>query len=178
MEHQEVLDLVNESDEVIGTILRDDYQKLLDEKLGYIRASDLFIVNDAGELWIPKRTANKTIAPNGLDFSMGGHVDSGETYIEATIREASEELNIDLSEKDLILISKSRHDAVRYFNSLYLTLSNKNPEYNPADFVSALWLRPNILLAMLDSGVAAKPNLKKAVEDLLASDSYRQILNS
>lgn len=77
----ELLDLVNAHDEVIGTINRKEYDQMLQSNSGYIRASELFIINSKGRLWIPVRTAEKKIAPNGYDYSAAGHVGAGDTYL-------------------------------------------------------------------------------------------------
>lgn len=163
MHEDELLDLVNKNDEIIGTIWRSEYNRLESEDLGYIRAVEMFIVNDKKELWIPKRTAHKKIAPNGLDFSVGGHVSSGESYLEAILKEIREELNISLSESDLEFIETIGPDANRYIRKLYVYRSNDTPEYNPDDFVSASWLRPAAVLEMLDAGVPAKSSLRDTV---------------
>ncbi len=161
--NDELLDLVNEKDEIIGTIWRSEYDKLESENLGYIRAVEMFIVNDKNELWIPKRTAHKTIAPNGLDFSVGGHVSSGETYPEAMLKETREELNMNLAEDDLEFIETIGPDANRYIRKLYIHRSNQTPKYNPDDFVSASWLSTGAILEMLDAGVPAKSSLRDTV---------------
>lgn len=165
--NDELLDLVDGNDAVIGTIWRSEYQKMVDCKLGYIRAVEMFIVNSKGQLWIPKRTADKKIAPNGLDYSMGGHVSTGETYIESALREIQEELNLDLKEKDLEFIEKFAPLDLPYFRTLYTYKSDAAPSYNPNDFVSAEWLTPQELIAKLDAGVPAKTNMRETVSVLL-----------
>lgn len=167
MHEDELLDLVNENDEIIGTIHRSEYDRMVNEKLGYIRAVELFIVNDKGELWIPKRTAHKKIAPNGLDYSMGGHVSSCETYLQSALREIQEELNLTLQESDLQFIRKFSPDELPYFRVLYLYHSNEAPRYNPDDFVSASWLTPRQVIEQLDSGIPAKVSLRPTVNALL-----------
>ena len=101
MSNDELLDLVDKDDNVIGTIWRSTTNELENTKAGFIRAATALIQNDNGELWIPRRTADKRIAPNGLDSSMQEHVGSGESYLEATIRGFKEELNLDVTEYQL-----------------------------------------------------------------------------
>lgn len=166
-ESEEILDLVNAKDQVIGTIPRSEFYRLEDESLGYIRAAELFIINQRGQLWIPTRTANKTIAPNGLDYSMGGHVSSGEDYLTSALRETEEELNLQLQPMDLQLIHKFRpQPGLPYFRSLYIFRSNQEPEYNRDDFVSAAWLAPADVIAAIKSGTPAKTSLLASVEYL------------
>lgn len=113
-EYNDLLDLCDENDNTIGTIKRGEFSEA-DIKPGFIRAIDVFLVNSKGELWIPKRTAHKSIAPNGLDYSVGGHVDAGEDYRTALIREAQEEIDLAIDESKLEFIAKSRRDDIGYF---------------------------------------------------------------
>jgi isopentenyldiphosphate isomerase len=159
----ELLDLVNRSDEVIGTINRKDYNKIITDKLGYIRAADLFILNSEGNIYVPTRTADKTIAPNGFDFSVGGHVGSGESYLSTIIREASEELNLLLEPEYLMLIDKTVQEEIKYIRYLYLYRSDDTPIYNPEDFVSAEWMSPAELIKQIDNGHLAKISLKPSI---------------
>lgn len=162
MHSDELLDLVNEKDQKLGTIWRSEYNRLEKENLGYVRAVEMFIINSKGEFWIPKRTADKRIAPNGLDFSVGGHVSSGESYIEAMLKEIREELNLDLAEKDLEFVTTIGPDANRYIRKMYIYRSDQTPDFNPMDFTSASWLAPEAVIEMLDSGIPAKQSLKEA----------------
>jgi isopentenyldiphosphate isomerase len=159
----ELLDLVNANDQVIGIVNRKDYASLLRDKLGYIRASELFIVNNEGKIWVPIRTADKTIAPNGYDYSVAGHVESGKDYLDTIIREAQEEINIDISQKDIKLISKITSETIRYIRSIYILRSDESPQFNPNDFVSAEWLTPTELIASIDAGHETKSSLREAV---------------
>lgn len=165
--NDELLDIVNKDDEVIGTILRSNYDQLVEQKLGYIRAVEMFIQNDEGQLWIPTRTADKKIAPNGLDYSMGGHVESGESYEESALREIEEELNLKIDPSKLEFIKKFKPGVIPYFRNFYIYRSNESPVYNPNDFVGAEWLSPDEILKKIDSGMPAKTSLRETVESIL-----------
>lgn len=168
MEHDELLDVVDADDRVIGTVWRSGYGDFAKEKRGNIRVVELFIQNDKGQIWIPKRTATKKIAPNGLDYSMGGHVESGQSYEEAALREIKEELNLNLTAADLVVIKKFEPNNLPLFRTLYLYKTNDAPAYNPDDFVSAEWISPSDLIEKLDAGVPSKDNMHEAVASLLA----------
>ena len=88
----EFLDLVDENDNVVGKERRSE---VYSKHLSNFRVVNAFIVNSKKEIWLPRRTADKIIFPLCLDMSVGGHVESGESYEDALKREAKEELNID-----------------------------------------------------------------------------------
>lgn len=54
----------------------------------------LHVFNEAGELFLQKRSMKKDIQPGKWDTSVGGHIDYGETVEEALRREVREELGI------------------------------------------------------------------------------------
>ncbi len=163
---QERLDLVDENDQVIGTILREEIPSLLSgDKVGMVRSSSVFIVNDEGKLWVPKRGPHKKIAPNGLDFSAGEHVMAGESYAQAAVRGMQEELGVTVLEKDLQHIGTVSNKPVGlpYFNALYIFQSNAIPDYNKDDFVSFAWMSPEELQTHLETGSPAKLDMKSAL---------------
>lgn len=162
----EILDLVNDQDEVIGTIDRNDYDRMVEQNLGYLRSVELLIRNSEGRYWIPTRTGDKRIAPNGLDYSMGGHVDAGEEYIDAALREIREELNLDLKPEDLIFVTKFEPASIHYFRVVYLYETDETPQYNPADFVKAEWLSLYEIEQRLNSGVPAKRDLLMTIQEV------------
>jgi isopentenyl-diphosphate delta-isomerase len=175
MNSQEMLDIVDKNDNVIGIIGRDDYYAADLKPEGYLRAADMFLVNDAGEFWVPKRTSSKKSFPNCLDFSVGGHVSSGEDYFTTILREAEEEINVKLKSKDVVLIDIQRNAKGYFFNALYIYRTNETPDYNPDDFQSAEWLAPKTLLENLDAGVPAKDNIRFAIERISKSGKLKSL---
>jgi isopentenyl-diphosphate delta-isomerase len=158
----EVLDLVNNDDVVIGQKPR---SAVYAEKLTNFRVINAFVVNDRGELWIPRRTANKRIYPLHLDVSVGGHVETGETYEDAFRREAAEELNIDIQHVQYKLLGHltPSSSGVSAFMQVYEIPQNSDPQYNPRDFVESFWLSPHALLQKIADGDKAKSDLEKLV---------------
>lgn len=88
---KELLDLVNEFDEVIGTIDRNSEEFA---KTNNIRGVELFLLTEDGKVVIPKRSSNRRIYHNCYDYSVAGMVDSQEDYETAMYRELEEELGI------------------------------------------------------------------------------------
>ena len=85
---EDIFDIVNENDEVVGQKPRSEVHA---EGLRH-RAVHVLIFNDEGELFMQKRSKSKDTWPGAWDSSCSGHVDSGEVYEVAAIRELDEEL--------------------------------------------------------------------------------------
>lgn len=165
-ETDEFLDIVNENDEVIRSEPR---SKVYKERNAYFRVVNAFIRNDQGQLWIPTRSATKELFPNALDFSMGGHVQSGESYDDAFMRETEEELGFrpdKIAYRLLGKLSPLRH-GVAAFMQVYEISSNDDPHYNLNDYTGGSWLSPQDVLNKISQGVPAKePDLRIALETL------------
>jgi isopentenyl-diphosphate Delta-isomerase len=88
----EIFDVVNERDEVIGQQPRSEVHRL-----GLIhRAVHVLIFNAARQVFLQKRSLKKDRQPGLWDSSASGHVDSGETYDDCVVRELREELGLQL----------------------------------------------------------------------------------
>lgn len=158
----EWLDLVNANDEVVGRISREEaWAKRLP-----VRVINAFLVNAAGELWIPRRTATKRMFPNCLDMSVGGHVESGEDYLSCFRRETWEELNLNLDRVPWREIASfSPHSTtLSTFMRVYEIRSDQTPDFNPDDFSGGEWLTPWRLLERLQNGDPAKGDLRELVQ--------------
>jgi 16S rRNA (adenine1518-N6/adenine1519-N6)-dimethyltransferase len=66
------------------------------------RAVHMIVINSSGELFLQKRSIWKDRNPGRWDSSAAGHVDSGETYVEAARREFWEELGVECPGLDVV----------------------------------------------------------------------------
>ena len=91
----ELFDVVNERDQVLRSATRRDVhaQKLLH------RAVHIFIFNSNGEIFLQQRSLLKDLEPGVWSASCSGHVDAGESYDDAAVRELSEEIGLVLPKK-------------------------------------------------------------------------------
>jgi isopentenyl-diphosphate delta-isomerase len=163
----ELLDLVNQTDQVVGTLER---SKVYAAELRNFRTVSAFLINKQGKLWVPRRTASKRVSPLHLGFSVGGHVSSGETYEQSFARELEEELNMSLSQmhyKKLGLLTPHEHGAGS-FCTVYLIFTNETPEYNRQDFVSFAWLSPQQLLEKVIRGKKVQSDVIRALRHFFA----------
>ena len=161
--HDEFLDLVDENDRVIGKKKRSEVYA---EHLSNFRVVNAFVVNTKGEIWIPRRTADKRIFPLCLDMSVGGHVESGESYEDSLKRETQEELNIDT---DLVKVRLLGHltpqkDGVSAYMNVYEIKMEDVSNYNKSDFIEYFWLTPKALFERIAGGDKTKSDLPKLVK--------------
>ncbi|MFF7332127.1 NUDIX hydrolase [Streptomyces sp. NPDC090306] len=86
----EILDIVDEQDNVVGRRARGEvYAQGLRHRCVFIRARDA-----AGRLFVHRRTSTKLVFPSLYDMFVGGVVGAGESYDDAALREAEEELGV------------------------------------------------------------------------------------
>ena len=90
---EEIFDVVNERDEIIGCRPRAEVHRL---KLLH-RAVHVLVFNSRGELFLQKRSIKKDCFPGAWDSSASGHLDCGEEYDDCAVRETREELGLQLS---------------------------------------------------------------------------------
>src|SRR5258706_10397122 len=90
---EEIFDVVNERDEVIGQQSRSEVHRL---GLKH-RAVHVLVFNSRGEVFLQKRSLQKDRQPGLWDSSASGHLDCGENYDDCAVREAREEIGLKLS---------------------------------------------------------------------------------
>lgn len=86
----EVFDVVDARDSVLFQASRASVHK---EKL-FHRAIHVFVFNSAGQLYLQRRSMTKDTAPGKWVSSCSGHVDAGENYDAAALRELGEEIGL------------------------------------------------------------------------------------
>jgi isopentenyl-diphosphate Delta-isomerase len=105
----EILDVVNEHDEVIGQAERDEVHRVgLVCRLAYVC---FYTANS--EIILQKRSMTKKNDPGRLTTAVSGHVASGQTYLEAAVRETLEETGVTVEPSDLVNLGIVRADYVQ-----------------------------------------------------------------
>lgn len=120
---EEFFDILDEKGNYIGKIeTRDKCHK---EGL-YHKAVVVFIINSKNQVLLQKRSSNKRLWPNMWDVTAGGHVLAGEFGFQAIIREANEELGIELNKNEMTFLGASISQQIRgdiinkHFNEYYI----------------------------------------------------------
>ena len=89
---EEIFDVVNAQDEVVGHRVRHEVHRL-----GLMhRAVHVLVFNAQGEVFLQKRSLKKDIAAGKWDSSSSGHLDRGEAYDDCAVREVREEIGLHL----------------------------------------------------------------------------------
>ena len=113
----EFFDIVNEKDEIIGKIRENEQNTVKPSQLRFI---NIIVINDDDMIVVPKRSSNRKLFPNCYDFSVGGHVNSGEDYEESAYRELKEELGIENVELQEVAYFSPFNSDSNTFQKVYL----------------------------------------------------------
>jgi len=89
-ESEEWFDVVNEHDEV----LRAERRSVVHARKLFHRAVHVLLFDAQGRVLLQRRSMSKDTCPGAWTTSASGHVDSGEDYAPAAVREVREELGL------------------------------------------------------------------------------------
>ena len=104
----ETLDVVNANDTVISQASQEEvYRKRLEHRIVHV-----LVFNAKHELALQLRSDSKSFCPGCWLTTDGGHVQAGETYEQAALREMREEIgiqtNLSLLGKDLYVVPSNK----------------------------------------------------------------------
>lgn len=117
----ELLDYVDENDNILGQVLRSEI-----DKKGLIgRIICLLIYNSIGEVLLTKVSSRKNSAGKWR-FAVTGHISSGDTPLDTVVREAKEEMGVDVFSKNIekIMVMKmiDNPNVVKRIDHIYKTI--------------------------------------------------------
>lgn len=146
----EIFDVVDADDQVTGTATRAEVHA---GKLVH-RAVHVFVFNKRGDLLLQKRSSLKDLCPGLWDSSVSGHLDSGEDYEAAAVRELAEEMGIttEAVPEEIARITPREQTGWEHVR-LYRTRHDGNIRYPAAEIEAAMWFPP----AEIGAWVASHP---------------------
>lgn len=150
MAHEEWFDVVDEHDRVIGSALRREVHAR-----GLLHRSVHALVSDAaGRVLLQRRSMRKDLYPNQWAASASGHVDRGEDYDTAMVRELGEELGIHVSTvPQRICRIEACEETGREFVWVYRCRHDGPVQANTDEISEIVWSTP----AEIDRWVAERP---------------------
>jgi 16S rRNA (adenine1518-N6/adenine1519-N6)-dimethyltransferase len=146
----EIFDVVDENDQVIGQATRGEVhaRKLLH------RAVHVFVFNPHGDLLLQQRSMFKDAHPGVWDSSVSGHLNAGENYQAAAVRELNEEMAILTESQPEEIARIGACDATGWEHvRLYRTRHSGSVRFPAAEVESAAWFAP----AEIAAWIAARP---------------------
>src|SRR6185436_11316394 len=136
---EEIFDVVNEQDEVIGRNTRSEVHRL---GLRH-RAVHVLIFNAKGEIFLQKRSQTKDTFPGAWDSSASGHLDTGEDYDACAIRELREEIGLIIDQAPRrILRIEACADTGQEFVWVYRMQSEGPFTLHPDEIERGDWFTP------------------------------------
>lgn len=130
MDTGEIIDVLNEAGEVVGTIPREQA-----EQENHITENVLvFVFNSPGNVWVQLRPRTKKHYPGKWDISACGGVVSGEAHNEAANRETTEEMGHEVElhyvESFLNVFAGDNGEERKRLSHLYVGVSDEQPVTN------------------------------------------------
>jgi isopentenyldiphosphate isomerase len=141
---REILEVVTMDDRVVGTATRSEIHAK-----GLIhRAVHIFVFNESGEIYVQRRSENKDRHPSKLDSSAAGHVDPGESYTDAAIRELDEELGLREPVEEILGVT-ARSETDNEHVKLFRVHTTSVPQPNSQEICWAGFMRRKDLARLM-----------------------------
>ena len=148
---EELFDVVDENDAVISQAPRGEVHAR-----GLLhRAVHVFVFNKRGDLLMQQRSMLKDVHPGAWGSSVSGHLDAGEDYADAALRELGEEMGIhmEMPPKEMARIDACEATGWEHVR-LYRTEHHGSIRYPAAEVFAAQWFP----VSEIKEWIAAKPD--------------------
>jgi isopentenyl-diphosphate delta-isomerase type 1 len=165
---EEFFDVVNARDEPVGRALRQEVHAR-----GLLhRAVHVLVFDDAGRVFLQKRSLQKDLSPGLWDSSCSGHLDAGEDYDPAAVRELGEELGLrHVPGLERWFRVEACEETGHEFCWIYRMRSNGPFILHPEEIDGGEWLAP----AEVSRRLAANPQIYCSAFTLIWSQARRKL---
>lgn len=153
----ELFEIVDENDLIIGTARRSECHG---NPALIHRAVHVLVVNGDGALLLQKRSDLKDIQPGKWDTSVGGHLESGESYRDAAVREMHEELGLTGLPLTFLYTSKIRNAIESENIATFLTRHDGAVSWSVHEITEVRFWTPTEIDTALGCGVFT-PNFEE-----------------
>jgi isopentenyldiphosphate isomerase len=144
----EIFDVVNERDEVIGQAPRREVHA----RGLWHRAVHVLVFNARGDIFLQKRSLKKDIAGGKWDSSTSGHVDSGEHYDATAVRELREEIGLVVPETPRRLFKIDACAETGWeFCWIYRCAAEGPFTLHPDEIETGAWFAPEFVTRWVDT---------------------------
>ena len=151
LEDIEILDVVDADDLVVGAMERREIHC----KGLFHRSVHVFVLDEAGRVYLQQRSLAKEEHPGKWDSSASGHVGTGESYTEAAVRELEEEIGLQASPEPLLKVPASEETGMEHsvLFQVRRRSTDPSPKPNPNEILQGRFLPTEEIEACM----AAKP---------------------
>lgn len=134
----ELFDVVDETDRVVGVARRADVHAngLLH------RAVHILVCREDGDIFLQQRSMEKDSHPGKWDSSASGHLDSGEGYFAAAVRELREELGVEVEALEEIGSLPASEATGQEFVRIYRARHEGPFTLHPSEIAGGKWISP------------------------------------
>jgi len=143
----EMFDVVNERNEVVGQLTRGEVHQ---RKLLH-RAVHIFVINKRGQIYLQQRSHLKDVSPLKWDSSAAGHLDAGEDYATAAVRELGEEIGIHVDATELAAQIPAGDNTDHEFVELRLARHDGPVRCLPEEIATGDWFKPEDVTAWVEA---------------------------
>jgi 16S rRNA (adenine1518-N6/adenine1519-N6)-dimethyltransferase len=145
----EMFDVVDEHNAVIGQ----EQRSVVHAKGLRHRAVHVFIFDRKGNLYLQKRSHLKDVHPRAWDSSASGHLDVGESYADAALRELREELGIEVETAKKVAEIAACEATGMEFVEVHAARYDGPIKFAPDEIEIGHWFKPETI----NEWIAARP---------------------
>jgi isopentenyldiphosphate isomerase len=142
MNADELVDVVDEDDHVVGQARRSEVRR---DGLWH-RGVYIFVFNPAGKLFVHRRTESKDIFPGYWDVAVGGVVQAGEDYATAAGRELREELGVRGAPLRRLLPMRYDDGRLRVRGMVYSCTCAGRVRFQRSEIAAGKWLDLDVVV--------------------------------